>query len=65
MYCNNPDYKGVRMYCKQTCSSCGEDFSSVEDAAPTNGADGQGNDGFYNVYYMTSYLNDSYTTFYI
>jgi hypothetical protein len=30
-YCENPDYAGVRMYCKKTCNSCDEDFSDVTD----------------------------------
>ena len=52
-YCENPDYAGVRMYCKKTCNSCDEDFSDVTDGpAADQTGDGQTDDGFY--YYVTS-----------
>ena len=37
MYCDNPEYRGVRMYCRQTCNSCDEDFSAYEDPAALAG----------------------------
>ena len=41
-YCNNEEYKGVRMYCKQTCKSCDEDFTTFESNQSTDSdADGQ------------------------
>ena len=41
-YCNNEEYKGVRMYCKKTCKSCDEDFTTFESTQSTdNDGDGQ------------------------
>ena len=41
-YCENEEYRGVRMYCKQTCNSCDEDFTTFETAQPdSDAADGQ------------------------
>ena len=41
-YCTNEEYKGVRMYCKQTCNSCDEDFTTFEtDKSNNDAADGQ------------------------
>jgi hypothetical protein len=37
-YCTNEEYKGVRMYCKQTCKSCDEDFTTFETNKSNNDA---------------------------
>ena len=42
MYCDNDDYKGVRMYCKKTCNSCNEDFSKYVDGTAPEADDGDG-----------------------
>ena len=66
MYCDNDDYKGVRMYCKKTCNSCNEDFSKYVDGTAPEADDGDGTsptDGiskitnrqilYYSIFYMT------------